>query len=412
MAQVINARWQMRSGTTAQWAANDEVIGAGEVVEEVTTSGRRLWKVGDGSKKFSQLLYRISTPMDSTAPTDGQAVVWDAANGRAKWGDVAATGGVQQVVAGSGVAVDATDPTKPVVSSTLGSIALSGRVATYSALPTGLGSGDAGKAYLCDADGLVYVWGGSAWPANGAGIRLGFVQNRAVAQSALATIAFPPGSHGAYFDFSDPKSLRNAAGSALGTLDDIYGIVSCAGDAVTLSSDVALSSGVEPMTSRQWCGLAGTSLRGTLPYFSGVFDGNLDKSIVARVLDYSTAGITPMMVLGRMATKACFAIGNSLTGNALNCFQYGADVTVTPARTKIAHVFAGTKAGNVLALYADGALLNTATVAAANVTVNNLSVGVGYVGDQTVPGTLRMLGALIVNRCLTATEIANIGALM
>lgn len=52
-------------------------------------------------------------------------------------------------------------------------IVLSGRVATYGALPsTGLAAGD---AYLVDADGLVYVWSGTAFPAIGGGIFVGTV---------------------------------------------------------------------------------------------------------------------------------------------------------------------------------------------------------------------------------------------
>jgi|GEM_PF-3316490 len=52
-------------------------------------------------------------------------------------------------------------------------IVLSGRVATYSALPsTGL---SAGNAYLVDADGLIYVWSGTAFPASGSGMYVGSV---------------------------------------------------------------------------------------------------------------------------------------------------------------------------------------------------------------------------------------------
>ena len=49
-------------------------------------------------------------------------------------------------------------------------VAINGSVATYAALPTGLTQADAGDAYLVNADGLLYVWSGTAWPANGAGV--------------------------------------------------------------------------------------------------------------------------------------------------------------------------------------------------------------------------------------------------
>lgn len=81
--------------------------------------------------------------------------------------------GLTSVVPGSNITVDTTDPFNPVVASTAASIALSGRVATYSALPGGLGPTDAGKAYLVDADGLIYVWSGTAFPASGAGAGAG-----------------------------------------------------------------------------------------------------------------------------------------------------------------------------------------------------------------------------------------------
>ena len=48
-------------------------------------------------------------------------------------------------------------------------INLSGTVATYAALPSGLGVPDAGKSYVVQADGKLYIWSGTAWPANGAG---------------------------------------------------------------------------------------------------------------------------------------------------------------------------------------------------------------------------------------------------
>lgn len=49
-------------------------------------------------------------------------------------------------------------------------ISIAGSVATYAALPTGLGAADAGKGYLVQSDGLLYIWSGTAFPANGSGV--------------------------------------------------------------------------------------------------------------------------------------------------------------------------------------------------------------------------------------------------
>lgn len=48
-------------------------------------------------------------------------------------------------------------------------IEIAGSVPAYSNLPTGLGAADAGKAYLVQADGLLYVWSGTSFPSNGTG---------------------------------------------------------------------------------------------------------------------------------------------------------------------------------------------------------------------------------------------------
>ena len=49
-------------------------------------------------------------------------------------------------------------------------IAIAGSVATYAALPGGLGPGDAGDAYFVTADGKLYIWDGSAFPSIGSGV--------------------------------------------------------------------------------------------------------------------------------------------------------------------------------------------------------------------------------------------------
>lgn len=52
-------------------------------------------------------------------------------------------------------------------------VQLDGAVATYGDLPTGLGLADAGKAYIAQSNGKLYVWSGMAWPSevNGADFR-------------------------------------------------------------------------------------------------------------------------------------------------------------------------------------------------------------------------------------------------
>jgi hypothetical protein len=47
---------------------------------------------------------------------------------------------------------------------------LNGAVQTYANLPTNLSASDSGKAYLVNADGKLYVWDGTKFPANGSGV--------------------------------------------------------------------------------------------------------------------------------------------------------------------------------------------------------------------------------------------------
>ncbi|MGP9760131.1 hypothetical protein [Corynebacterium sp. AOP12-C2-36] len=50
-------------------------------------------------------------------------------------------------------------------------ITVAGQVATYADLPTDLTTGDAGAAYIVEASGLLYVWTGTAFPPQGAGVQ-------------------------------------------------------------------------------------------------------------------------------------------------------------------------------------------------------------------------------------------------
>ena len=49
-------------------------------------------------------------------------------------------------------------------------ISITGEVADYASLPSNLGPGDAGQSFFNLADGLLYIWTGSSFPADGYGI--------------------------------------------------------------------------------------------------------------------------------------------------------------------------------------------------------------------------------------------------
>lgn len=141
---IIGDRFKMRRGTAADLAAVNEVPLLGEWIweeDQGLDDGKYRLKIGDGVTRYNDLEY------------------------------LASGGGVESIVPGTGIDVDDTDPKNPLVSSTLGSIALSGRVATYTDLPTsGLSSGD---AYYVEGDSLIYIWNGIAWPTEGKGISSG-----------------------------------------------------------------------------------------------------------------------------------------------------------------------------------------------------------------------------------------------
>lgn len=117
-------------------------------------------KIGDGSSRYAVLPYisggegiESGTTTQRMAIIIPSGVVYLDTTQNTLWaGDGSTPGGIQ-ISGQSGLIIN-------------------GQVATYANLPTGLGPSDAGTNRVVQADGLLYTWSGTAWPANGAGVKI------------------------------------------------------------------------------------------------------------------------------------------------------------------------------------------------------------------------------------------------
>ncbi|PQP24177.1 hypothetical protein [Rhodococcus opacus] len=112
-----------------------------------------------------------------------------------------------------------------------------GRVATYAALPAGLTAGDAGKAILVDADKQVYIWSGSAWPANGSGAQV--KGDPGPTGRAITSIAVS--GDDLVFTLSD-STTQSVTVPALTTATDMAAIASAAASLAVNSLDVVTAN--------------------------------------------------------------------------------------------------------------------------------------------------------------------------
>lgn len=87
-------------------------------------------------------------------------------------------------------------------------VSVAGQVKTYADLPKNLTSDDAGKGWLVEADGDLYVWSGTKFPPNGSGADFRGPEGPAGPMGPQG-VAGPPGAVGA----RGPAGVQGPAGA-------------------------------------------------------------------------------------------------------------------------------------------------------------------------------------------------------
>lgn len=297
-------------------------------------------------------------------------------------------------------------------------IFLSGWVATYAALPPGPMA--AGTAYLNKADGLIYVWSGTAFQPNGQGLNLqgpvgpqgpsgagatgpqGATGAQGVAGatgSASTTFSVTQTAHG--FVVGTPIS-RSTTGPAWVAASNIGGLLAC--DAIVstvVNANTFLAQSLEgsviTLTTGQWDAITGGSggLVDGEYYFLGV-SGHLARAkpsnyvqVVLKAISTTQAvlSIGDMVIIGSVG-------GGSGTFNTTTTGPFTIASIGSPQTVPVLSVL-GASVGNFIYLtdITHTIVGQITAIAAPNLTVTTFAIFAGSVGNTMATGAAVSLNA-------------------
>ena len=312
-------------------------------------------------------------------------------------------------------------------------ISLSGSVAVYGDLPTGLGAADAGKGYLVQADGRLYVWDGAAFPANGAGAAFTGPQGPQGPQGDAGPQGIqgpqgepgpkgntgdtgPQGPAGADSTVPGPQGIQGPQGdTGPQGPQGIQGPQGEPGPAGSGSGDVLGPASSVDGTPVVFDGSTGKYIKAGTKQLSTEDYTTAEKSKLAGVATGATANATDAALRDRATHTGTQAIGTvtglqaALDGKLDTAGNAATATKLATARTIGGVSFDGSANINLPGVNADGTQ-NTTGSAAKWTTARTLTLGgtgKSVDGSANVAWTLAEIGAAPVNATLTDAAAAS-----
>lgn len=312
-------------------------------------------------------------------------------------------------------------------------ISLSGSVAVYGDLPTGLGAADAGKGYLVQADGRLYVWDGAAFPANGAGAAFTGPQGPQGPQGDAGPQGIqgiqgpqglkgdtgdtgPQGPTGADSTVPGPQGIQGPQGdTGPQGPQGIQGPQGEPGPAGSGSGDVLGPASSVDGTPVVFDGSTGKYIKAGTKQLSTEDYTTAEKSKLAGVATGATANATDAALRDRATHTGTQAIGTvtglqaALDGKLDTAGNAATATKLATARTIGGVSFDGSANINLPGVNADGTQ-NTTGSAAKWTTARTLTLGgtgKSVDGSANVAWTLAEIGAAPVNATLTDAAAAS-----